>query len=457
MTTQTASLEIDILPVVALVGRANVGKSSLFNVLTHSRAALVADQPGVTRDRQYANCTLREKQFLLVDTGGLEDKPVEGSLIASMAKQSWQAIKEAALILFIVDARAGLTSADMELAARLRKMNRKLILVINKIDGLKQTEEKINDFYSLGFSEIIPISAAHKWGIRDLEEVILENLSNDFKQIANEVKEEAIKFAIVGRPNVGKSTIVNCLLGQERVVVFNQPGTTRDSIFIPFTQANQDYVIIDTAGLRRRSRVDEAVEKFSVVKTLQAIKAADVVIAVLDAHEGITDQDLHILGLALDTWRSLIIVINKWDQLTENQKQRVNDMVDLKLSFVRYAKILYVSALKGSGIKALLPWVRKMYHNAHCKVNTAKMTQLLQEALARHAPPLSKGRRIKLRYAHLGGHSPITIVIHGTQATALPQTYQRYLADYFRQALALIGTPIRLELKNSVNPYNNLS
>lgn len=444
-----------VLPLIALVGRPNVGKSTLFNILTRSRSALVADEPGLTRDRQYGRCLIQGISCLLVDTGGLASTRQADALTALMAEQSWQAVQDAELVLFVVDARAGLLSEDRELVQQLRKANRPILLVINKVEGLKNLDSTIADFHRLGLREVLAISAAHNRGITELQEVIHHALlayhNTEPDAPANH---PGIKLAIVGRPNVGKSTLVNRVLGEERVVVFDMPGTTRDSIFIPFERRGKPYTVIDTAGIRRRSKIDNTIEKFSVVKTLQAIEAADVVVVVFDAQQGILDQDLHILGLVLDAWRSLVIVVNKWDGLSEDQKRQVKNNIDFKLNFVDYAKILYISALHGTAVGDIFSTADKIYSAAHQKVGTSKMTQLLEAAVAKHQPPLVKGRRIKLRYAHVGGHEPFTIVVHGAQANALPKSYQRYLAEFFRSALKLVGSPVRLELKSPSNPYD---
>ncbi len=443
-----------LLPVIALVGRPNVGKSTLFNALTKTRHALVADQPGLTRDRQYGHAHFAGQDYIVVDTGGLIESFKKDPLAALMAKQSWQAVEEAQIILFLVDARAGLLPEDITLAKKLRKMNKPLLLVINKVDGVKHLESVVAEFHRLGFSETMEIAASHQRGLPTLQENIARLASPFILKSAEEKKETGIKLAIIGRPNVGKSTLVNRILGEERVVVFDMPGTTRDSIFIPFERQGKTYTVIDTAGVRRRSKVEEGVEKFSVIKTLQAIEAADIVVMVFDAQEGITDQDLHLLGFILETGRSLMLAVNKWDGLTETQKKTVKDQIDFKLSFVSFAKILFISALHGTGVGDIFKWTNKIYKAMHQKVSTAKMTELLEQAVARHQPPLVKGRRVKLRYAHLGGHSPLRIVVHGTQAPALPNAYQRYLAEFYRQALGLIGAPVRLELRSPANPYD---
>jgi GTPase len=444
-----------VLPLIALVGRPNVGKSTLFNILTRSRAALVADEPGLTRDRQYGRCSILGAACLLVDTGGLSSTRTQDALAQLMAEQSWQAVIEAALVLFVVDARVGLLSEDIELVRQLRKANRPILLVVNKIDGLKNMDSTLADFHRLGLSHIELISAAHHRGVSTLQETIHALLIKDQPvQPLESAVCAGIKLAIVGRPNVGKSTLVNRILGEERVVVFDMPGTTRDSVFIPFERRGRHYTVIDTAGVRRRSKVDNAIEKFSVVKTLQAIDAADLVVMVFDAQRGIADQDLHVLGMVLQAWKSLILVVNKWDGLSEEQKRQVKNMLDFKLNFVDYAKILYISALHGTAVGDIFSEAEKIYAASHQKVGTAQMTRLLEAAVAKHQPPLVKGRRIKLRYAHVGGHEPFTVVVHGTQANALPKSYQRYLAEFFRQALNLTGSPVRLELKSPNNPYD---
>ena len=443
-----------VLPVVALVGRPNVGKSTLFNSLTRTRDALVADQPGLTRDRQYGECPGITRPFLLVDTGGVLPGKEKDPLTALMAKQSWQAVEEATLVLFVVDAREGLTSEDSDLAKKLRKSGKPIQLIINKIDGIKNLPSVIAEFHRLGFSHIIETAASHNQGIDTIQTDIEEALAKFSDEPVGDLPDPGIKFAIIGRPNVGKSTLVNRILGEERVVVFDMPGTTRDSVFIPFTRRDKNYTVIDTAGVRRRSRVDDTIEKFSAIKTLQAIKAANIVLMMFDASEGITDQDLHLLGLVLDAGRSLILIVNKWDGLSEYQRDRVKDQLDLKLTFVSYAKVLTISALHGTGVGDIFEWIDKIYVASHQKVSTSKMTQILEAAVAKHQPPLVKGRRVKLRYAHMGGHEPPTIVIHGTQAETLPMSYQRFLCEFFRKTLGLIGTPVRLQLKSPKNPYN---
>lgn len=443
-----------VLPVIALVGRPNVGKSTLFNVLTNTRNALVGDRPGLTRDRQYGHGRYGSHSFIVVDTGGIIEKD-QDKLAHLLAKQSQQAILESDIVFFLVDAREGLLPDDQAIAKQLRKLGKKIYLVVNKVDTVK--EHLPMEFYQLGLGEPWPMAAAHRRGISALLGQAFSQLPEEVSQReAPPVESSGIKVAIIGRPNVGKSTLVNRLLGEDRVIVFDMPGTTRDSIFIPLERQKQRFTLIDTAGVRRRSRVDDHIEKFSVVKTLQAIEAADVVIVVFDATEAITDQDLHILGFALDAGRSLVLAINKWDGMEPDARARIRDQLDLKLRFVDYAEQLFISALHGSGTGLLWKAIIAAYRSAHKKVSTSRVTQLLQQAVAEYQPPLSKGRRIKLRYAHFGGHNPPTIVIHGTQAEVLPHSYQRYLASFYREKLRLVGTPIRIELKNSDNPFHQL-
>ena len=438
-----------MLPVIALVGRPNVGKSTLFNVLTHSKDALVGDRPGLTRDRQYGQGYCGDRKYIVVDTGGLASQ-YHDLLAGLMAEQSQQAILEADLVFFLVDARDGVLPDDFAIAKHLRKLNKKIILIVNKIDGVKQLPTVLGDFFQLGLGEAVPIAASHGRGVGLLLEQVLPPAD---KTPASKSVAASIKFAIIGRPNVGKSTLVNRMLGEDRVVVCDLPGTTRDSVSIPFERHGKAYTIIDTAGVRRRGKIDDFIEKFSVIKTLQAIEAAQVVVMVFDAQEGIADQDLHLLGFALETGRSLVLAINKWDGLTEEQKERVKVQLDFKINFLDYAKILFISALHGTCVGNLFDEIELCHTAAYVQVSTAKVTQMLQAAIVQHQPPLSKGRRIKLRYAHMGGHNPPIIVIHGTQAEAIPVSYKRFLEKFYREKLALTGTPVRIQLRNSDNPY----
>ena len=437
-----------MLPVIALIGRPNVGKSTLFNYLTRSREALVADFPGLTRDRQYGRVKQGDRACLVVDTGGIADD-AEG--IENFARKQVQiALEEADIIFFIVDAREGLSASDKVIADSLRKLNKPVVLVANKTDGINAATAAI-DFYSLALGEPLPIAASHGRGVAELLATISELLPAD--QEILEESPKGIGIAVVGRPNVGKSTLVNRLLGEERVIVFDQPGTTRDSIYIPFERNGQQFTLIDTAGMRRRSRVAEVIEKFSVIKSLQAIEKAHVVIYLIDASEGVTDQDAHLLGLVLEAGRALIIGLNKWDGLSVEQKDTVKRQMDIKLSFLEFAEKHPISALHGSGVGKLFDAVQLLYDSAMLDMSTAVLTRILKEATDAHQPPLVHSRRIKLKYAHQGGRNPPIVVIHGVQTDALPVSYKRYLINYFRDKLNLSGTPIRLEFKSPVNPF----
>lgn len=437
-----------MLPVIALVGRPNVGKSTLFNVLTQSKDALVGDRPGLTRDRQYGQGSQGNRHYIVVDTGGLTDRPEDG-LASLMAQQSQQAILEADWVFFLVSAKDGVLPEDFAIAKNLRKLNKKILLVVNKTDGAKQLATVLADFYALGLGDGFAIAASHGRGVYALIEQVVPNQTPQDQ----ETDSDRIRFALIGRPNVGKSTLVNRMLGEERVVVYDMPGTTRDSVAIPFDHLGQAYTIIDTAGVRRRGRIDDAIEKFSVVKSLQAIADAQVVVMVFDAQEGITEQDLHLLGFVLQAGKSLLLAINKWDGLSEEQKTKVKTQIDYKLPFVDYAKTIFISALHGTGVGHLFTEIQHVHRAAFKKVSTAKITQLLQKAIQQHQPPLSKGRRVKLRYAHMGGHNPPVIVIHGTQAEALPASYIRFLEKFYRDKLQLTGTPVRIQCRNSDNPF----
>lgn len=440
-----------MLPVIAIVGRPNVGKSTLFNRLTRTRSALVADAPGLTRDRHYGSATLAERPVVLVDTGGIGEKTA--GIDEVMEQQTRQAIAEADLVLFVVDGRSGISTGDEEIASELRRLNIPMLLAINKVDGI-DIDQAMSDFYALGFSEICAISASQGRGIGSLSDscIALLPARSDSEAVPDDA-EDGIRVAVVGRPNVGKSTLVNRMLGEERVVVYDQPGTTRDSIHIPFERGDQRYVLIDTAGVRRRGRVHEAVEKFSVIKTIQAIHAAHVVILVCDASEGLVDQDLHLAADALEAGRALVLALNKWDGLEPRQRDRIKAEMDRRLGFVDFARKHFISALHGSGVGNLYGSVIESYQAAAGRWQTNKLTTMLQDAVQSHEPPLSRGRRIRLRYAHQGGSFPPLIVIHGNQTARIPATYQRYLENYFRKALKLSGSPLRLEFKTGENPY----
>ncbi len=438
-----------MIPIIALVGRPNVGKSTLFNRLTRTQAALVADFPGLTRDRQYGDVLFEDKAFMIVDTGGVgvEDVAVD----ALMAKQSAMAIDEADIIFFLVDARSGLTPIDREIAARLRKLSKPIFLVINKIDGLDEDVASA-DFQSLNLGPLFGISSSHGRGISPL----LEAATQQFMPAETDKQPtDAISIAFVGRPNVGKSTLINRMLGEERVVVYDLPGTTRDSISIPFERDGHQYTLIDTAGIRRRSRVDEKIEKFSIIKTLQAIKSSQVCLLLIDAHEGLTEQDMHLLGLIIEAGRALVVLVNKWDGLEEDHKERVRETLQRRLQFVNFAKFRYISALYGSGVGLLFKDILDAYASATQVLSTPKLTRLLHDLSTQHAPPLVNGRRIKLRYAHSGGHNPPIVVIHGNQVEALSETYKRYLSKGFTEQLGLVGTPLKLEFKSSANPFKD--
>jgi GTP-binding protein len=440
-----------MLPVIAIVGRPNVGKSTLFNQITRSRDALVADMPGVTRDRQYGDATYDNKPFIVVDTGGVGDAQ-DDTIEPLMEEQSWVAAEEADVILFLVDAKSGITAADETVVERLRLLKKPVHVVANKIDGV-DVDVALAEFYRFGFSgEIIPIAAAHKRGINQL----LEILTADFP-VAEESddKDTSVKVAIIGKPNVGKSTLVNRILGEERVVAFDKAGTTRDSVFIPFERQGKQYTLIDTAGVRRRNKVDDNLEKFSVIKALQAIEAANVVVFVIDAHEGVSEQDLKLLGFVLRVGRGLVIAINKWDGMQPEQREYVKNELERRLVFIDFARIHFISALHGTGVGDLYGFVDEAYKSANRQITTTKATQLLEAAVAQHQPPLVNGRRIKMRYAHIGGHNPPIIVVHGNQLNRLPDAYKRYLVKFFRKRLHMMGTPIRLELKTSDNPFGS--
>lgn len=439
---------MSIKPVVALIGRPNVGKSTLFNQITRTRQALVADLAGLTRDRQYGDASYEGKSFIVVDTGGIgEADDGSGNIDDYMSEQSHTAIHEADVIVFVVDARAGIIGSDEEIAKFLHTLGKPVFIVANKIDGVHDAAPV--EFYSLGFGEPYPMSASHGRGVGNL----LDDLTLDMPEQEDEVSPDGLKLAVIGRPNVGKSTLVNRLLGEDRVVVFDMPGTTRDSIYIPYEREGKNYVLIDTAGVRRRGRIDEKVEKFSVIKTLQAIKDSNVTIVVIDAQEGIVDQDLHMLGFALDAGRAIVIAINKWDGLSDVQKDLVKKEMDRRFTFIPYVKIHLISALHGTGVGNLYPSIHKAYQSAMFKVSTSRLTQILQDAVTAHPPPMVGGRRIKLRYAHIGGHNPPVIVIHGNQTGSLPKSYQRYLENKFREVFKLEGTPLHVEFKMNANPY----
>jgi GTP-binding protein len=438
-----------MLPTLVLVGRPNVGKSTLFNRLTRSRDALVADLPGLTRDRHYGRGRIGERPFLVVDTGGLEPVAKEG-ILHEMAKQTRQAVDEADMVLFIVDGRDGVTPQDRIIATQLRKTGRPLLLLVNKAEGMQSARVTI-DFHELGLGVPIPISSAHGDNVAEMIEVALDELPP--AEIEIEEKSSHPKLAIVGRPNVGKSTLVNAILGEERVIAFDQPGTTRDSIYIDFERDGKLYTIIDTAGVRRRGKIDEAVEKFSVVKTLQAIEDANVVVLVVDACDQITEQDAHLADFVLQAGRALVLAVNKWDGLDEYKRDTTKRDIERKLHFLSFAKHHFISALNGTGVDALLKSVNQAYSAAMAKLPTPQLTRVLEEALQKQQPPRVGAYRPKMRYAHQGGSNPPLIIIHGSALDKVPDSFSRYLEKVFCDAFKLQGTPLRIEYKSGKNPF----
>ncbi len=439
-----------MLPVIALVGRQNVGKSTLFNSLTQSRSALVSDFPGMTRDRQYGQANVLDHRFIVIDTAGITDD-AEGIDKLSI-QQSIQAIQEADCVLFVLDGRAGLTSIDLLVAEKLRTLNKTVHLVVNKMEGL-DSDIIAADFYRLGFGEPHSIAAAHGMGVKELVQTVFKKIDTDTDD--SKTEEAGIKLALIGRPNVGKSTLTNRMLGEERVIVFDQPGTTRDSIFIPLERHGKAYTLIDTAGLRRRGKVFETTEKFSVVKTLQAIETANVVIFVIDAREGVTDQDLRLLGFIIESGKALVLSLNKWDGMSIAERDAARSTMDRKIKFLDFARTHYISALHGSGVGELFKSVEEAYACANKKLSTPMLNKILRETVLAHNPPMVQGRRIKLRYAHTGGHNPPLIIIHGNQVDSLPDSYRQYLINTYQKRLKIIGTPIRVEFKNSENPFRD--
>ncbi len=438
-----------MIPVIALVGRPNVGKSTLFNRLTRTQDALVADYPGLTRDRQYGQAVYDDKSFIVVDTGGVgvDDLSVD----ALMSKQSAIALQEADIVFFMVDARAGCTGIDENIAQSLRRSGKTVFLIVNKADGLDE-EIASADFQSLGFQQVFAISATHGRGLTHLLSTVMDELPEQEETIE---AHDAIKIAFAGRPNVGKSTLINRILGEERVVVYDMPGTTRDSIAIPFDRDDKHYILIDTAGIRRRARIDEKIEKFSVIKTMQAIKESNVCLLLIDATGGLTDQDMQLLSIIIESGKALVIAVNKWDGLQEEHKDKIKDDLKRRLHFASFAKIRFISALHGSGVGLLFKDINQAYESATQSMSTPKLTRLLQDLTSQHQPPMVNNRRIKLRYAHTGGHNPPLVIIHGNQLESLPESYKRYLTNGFIQHLGLIGTPLRLEFKGGENPYKD--
>ena len=438
-----------MIPVFALVGRPNVGKSTLFNRLTKTRDALVANYPGLTRDRKYGEGDMFGRRFMLIDTGGITG--TDEGIDFVMAEQSMLAMKEADAVLFIVDSRTGLTPVDIQLAKYLREEECLVYLVANKIDGVNPDIASA-EFFELGLRNVYPTTATHGRGVKNLMEDVLEPFP-EIDLSKEENQEHGIKIAIVGRPNVGKSTLVNRILGEERVVVFDEPGTTRDSIYIEYERKDKKYTLIDTAGIRKRKNISLTVEKFSIVKTLQSIDDANVVILLVDAHVGLVDQDMHLMGTIVNAGRALVLAVNKWDGLDDYSKERVKADLDRRLHFVEFADMHFISALHGTGVGNLYQSIEKSYASATDKLSTNKLTLILQDAVAHHQPPLVRGRRIKLRYAHAGGKNPPIIVIHGNQLNEIPRHYSRYLEKTFSRVLELHGTPVKIEYRSGENPY----
>ncbi|MFD2179467.1 ribosome biogenesis GTPase Der [Veronia pacifica] len=472
-----------MIPVVALVGRPNVGKSTLFNRLTRTRDALVADFPGLTRDRKYGKAHLGEHEFIVVDTGGIDG--TEEGVETKMAEQSLAAIEEADVVLFMVDGRSGLTVSDEAIAQHLRSREKTTFLVVNKVDGI-DADAASAEFWQLGMEHMFQIAAAHGRGVAALIDRALKPVADEMSEgddeedglidltserdsgtddevLTEEQAEDAlqrlqnqpIKFGIIGRPNVGKSTLTNRILGEDRVVVYDMPGTTRDSIYIPMERDGREYVIIDTAGVRRRKRVSDKVEKFSVIQTLKAIEDSNVVLLVIDARENISDQDLSLLGFALNAGRSIVIVVNKWDGLDSDVKDRVKSELDRRLGFVDFARIHFISALHGTGVGHLFESIQEAYKSATQRVGTAMLTRIMKMAQDDHQPPMIRGRRVKLKYAHAGGYNPPIVVVHGNMVRELPDSYKRYLMNYYRKSLEIVGTPIRIQFQSSDNPFEN--
>jgi GTP-binding protein len=440
-------------PVIAIVGRPNVGKSTLFNRLTKSRDAIVADFPGLTRDRHYGDARLGAREFIVVDTGGFEPDRTDG-VVHRMARQTKQAVAEADVVIFVVDVRAGLSAQDHDIARFLRSQRKRVILAANKAEGMRDSPA-LAEFHELGIGEPLPVSSAHGQGVRSLVEAALEGLEvggNEQPEAAAQAT-DTIRLAVAGRPNVGKSTLINAWLGEERLVAFDQPGTTRDAIRVPFERGGRRYELIDTAGLRRKGRVFEAVEKFSVVKTLQAIAEANVVVLLLDATQGVGDQDAHIAGYVLEAGRALVVALNKWDAVDSYQRQMLARQLEQRLAFLRYAPVLQVSALKRQGLSPLWKAIAEVHAAAFRKLPTPQLTRALQEAVEHQAPPRAGRFRPKMRYAHQGGMNPPVVVIHGNSLDHVGDAYRRYLEGRFRERFGLAGTPLRIEFRSAANPF----
>ncbi len=439
-------------PVLALVGRPNVGKSTLFNRLTKSRDAIVADFAGLTRDRHYGNARFDKHEFIVIDTGGFEPTADNG-IYKEMARQTQQAVAEADVVVFVVDARGGISAQDHDIANYLRRLGKPTILVANKAEGMKEGAQLV-EFYELGLGEVLPVSASHGQGIRDMMAQALAPLNlADPDEEDVDADSGTIKLAVAGRPNVGKSTLINTWLGEERLVAFDMPGTTRDAISVPFERNGQMFELIDTAGLRRKGKVFEAIEKFSVVKTLQAIESANVVLLLLDATQGVTDQDAHIAGYILESGRAVVLAVNKWDAVDSYQRELLMRSIETRLPFLKFAAMHFISAKKRQGLGPLWGAIAQAHRAAMCKMPTPLLTRLLLEAVQFQSPQRGGMYRPKLRYAHQGGMNPPIIVIHGNSLEHVTETYKRFLEGRFRKAFNLEGTPLRIEMKTSSNPY----
>jgi len=440
-----------VKPVLALVGRPNVGKSTMFNRLTKSRDAIVADFAGLTRDRHYGQGRLGKREFIVIDTGGFEPDASSG-IYKEMARQTQQAVAEADVVIFVVDARAGLSAQDHDIANYLRRIGKPCLLVANKAEGMREGVQ-LAEFFELGLGDVLPVSASHGQGVRDMLEEALDRLDLPEEDEETEDDPSVIKLAVAGRPNAGKSTLINTWLGEERLVAFDMPGTTRDAISVPFERNGQKFELIDTAGLRRKGKVFEAIEKFSVVKTLQAIENANVVLLLIDAEQGVTDQDAHIAGFVLDSGRAVVLAVNKWDAVDEYQRQLVQRSIETRLAFLKFANLHFISAKKRQGLGPLWASIAQAHKAATCKMTTPVLTRILLESVQFQTPKKTGMFRPKLRYAHQGGMNPPVIVIHGNSLEHVTEAYKRFLEGRFRKAFDLTGTPLRIEMKTSHNPY----
>jgi GTPase len=440
-------------PVIALVGRPNVGKSTLFNRMTKSRDAIVADYSGLTRDRHYGDARLGDREFIVVDTGGFEPDCTTG-IVQEMAKQTRQAVAEADAVILVLDVRAGLSAQDHDIARYLRSVNKRVFLAANKAEGMSESP-LLGEFYELGMGEPHPISAAHGQGIRSLIDAALVDFPFEAADEDSPDPDRPIRLAVAGRPNVGKSTLINTWLGEERLVAFDQPGTTRDAITVPFEREGQKFELIDTAGLRRKGKVFEAIEKFSVVKTLQAIADANVVLLLLDATQGVTDQDAHIAGYILESGRAVVLAVNKWDAVDDYQRETLERSIASRLAFLKFAPVLRISAIKRQGLGPVWQGIKQAHASASCKMSTPILTRLLLEAVQFQTPKRAGAFRPKLRYAHQGGMNPPLVVIHGNSLDHVTDVYKRFIEGRIRAHFKLVGTPLRIEMRSSKNPFTD--